>query len=1457
MVVGATLPVSEQKHSHRFQSLLIAVLALATAVAGFAKPSLAWESAEGRVQVHGFGEVQLRTMNEDLSDQWDLAQWYNILNVEIEADLLPEGLGFIERATAFVRLEARYDCVYSDGCGAFNPGSYSTSDRRLAERMRDAKRSGYAGDRLVMTDGHGTDTRFYHGVDVANVENWEGYINPLPGEFLNAQTPINTSSQSSGSSEPARAWQLPGIGSVFVMNGSDNVPFDETVTHQVTGAPVGTAVGPDGIAGTEDDGMSDDAIYYVFEDYLDYEFALQKIKGPEAGNGTRLMFIDFQDINSIGDLNDKANPWRGYWDYYRHQRAGDKNPLLGRDNYDTQVYLTNGSLNPNGPGDPDNGFPNPPCAAGAINAGPNGGCPIEWRNGASGYSTARLVTWTGLSDYPFGRHVLSQGYGQGERPFRPAPFLGNTDKKVRGEAQGLYYPNAGLQRLLKEYGSDLKDYDQNFSEDDLKWNRGASQDQTKELKEAYVDLEMMEGRLWMRLGKQSIVWGKTELFRTTDQFNPQDFTMSTIPDLEASRIALWSGRFIYSLYEVGPLDDVRLEFAVNTDEFVQADLGRCGEPFVPDVACGIATGYLAHGFAALGLAGTTKPEDPWDDTDGIETGERIEFRWDRFSFALTHFNGYDDFPHPDRFFTYSRSVDVNTGMPLRAFAVDGCDPDNGITAGCLGYISAEKEQEYREYRMDNIVGVDENGALISSNLLFNQPWLAPDFLELEEAEEAYLARKEDVLNNATTNQQLFAMGCAITYGALRNMNNNVFGLDWDCGAGALTTEHMSSITQGKSYDSQLATSWLFAGSNFSQLRITVGGLGLDPTGGAPLAQSGRIKQQYQSILLDPGAAASQTLISVMVPLNTSDNDWDPCDEYNGNLNGKLDRATADAQQRACALGTTAETALRIGALDDTLSAEQEALIGCGPFYGQYRFAAHFSDMITPGGGPGQPRRHYFAQQIAGGCDIGGVDLLNAEASVLLQSWNIIDGAPLTTLDGIQPGTVAFQGGAVATRWDRENAELVVLPGARSKYFWDGKVHNSYFQENLRDKSECSTGVCIIEVADLSNYSAGAGPDGQNIFDLTEDRQITDSMGRVLDAHGNILMAEGVPIYLNPDWDRDQDGDPVYDATSIEWDWNTSACPFSIGGAPPGSGFRGPQCQGDPLAHPWVDGAPQYFNSELAALSFNFQVLSVTSSRDWDAAQPFALDHCSLAVPRLCKNVRDLAGGAVNTAPMLRAGGNKSFGRRDFVWQSGSVGVLDYQKRHVFGFSTDFAEDRTKTNWSVETTYIGGVPAMDQNSFSGLKTVDRYNMTVSMDRPTFINFLNPGRTFFINSQWFFSYTEGYESSFTENGPLNVLFTLTAFTGYFQDRLQPMITSVYDFQSVSGAVLPSISYKFSDRLFAEFGMNFFYGRFERKDASIVPFEPANRIGSTKNASFQENGLSAVRDHDEIFMRFRYTF
>src|SRR5262249_32284439 len=158
--------------------------------------------------------------------------------------------------------------------------------------------------------------------------------------------------------------------------------------------------------------------------------------------------------------------------------------------------------------------------------------------------------------------------------------------------------------------------------------------------------------------KQDIVWGKTELFRTTDQFNPQDLALASLPSLEESRTALLSGRAVYSFYDVGPLNDVRLEFAANFDHVTAADLGACGEASPPDAVCALTNAHESPGLPGAGIAGFERPPNPWNDPKGIEFGARLEFRWDRFSFAVTDFYGYEDFPHPDAMNFYERNVDT-------------------------------------------------------------------------------------------------------------------------------------------------------------------------------------------------------------------------------------------------------------------------------------------------------------------------------------------------------------------------------------------------------------------------------------------------------------------------------------------------------------------------------------------------------------------------------------------------------------------------------------------------------------------------------------------------------------------------------------------------------------------------------------------------------------------------------
>jgi hypothetical protein len=256
---------------------------------------------------------------------------------------------------------------------------------------------------------------------------------------------------------------------------------------------------------------------------------------------------------------------------------------------------------------------------------------------------------------------------------------------------------------------------------------------------------------------------------------------------------------------------------------------------------------------------------------------------------------------------------------------------------------------------------------------------------------------------------------------------------------------------------------------------------------------------------------------------------------------------------------------------------------------------------------------------------------------------------------------------------------------------------------------------------------------------------------------------------------------------------------------------------------------------------------------------WAPDRCSLAAPQYCRNVKGFLSVAGLQRNDVRAGGTKRFGRLDFVWHSGGELVLEYARRNVFGFSADFAEDVTKTNWGVEFTWFGDVPYVNNDDFFDVTDSQVLNLTVSVDRPTFINFLNANRTFFINSQWFFQYLTDYQGGgFTQNGPFNVLFTVAVFTGYFQDRLNPQWVFVYDFGSRSGGLLPTLGYRFTENFSVTIGFNYFFGRGQLKDMPVRGFAPTSlRAGENLYKDGVENVLSLIRHRDEIFFRLRYTF
>ncbi len=83
------------------------------------------------------------------------------------------------------------------------------------------------------------------------------------------------------------------------------------------------------------------------------------------------------------------------------------------------------------------------------------------------------------------------------------------------------------------------------------------------------------GDWWIRLGKQQIVWGKTDFFRLQDVLNPVDFGQHFFFDsFEDIRIPQWMLSVQWKGGTWGPLTDNAVQFVWNFDEFKSVGLGN-------------------------------------------------------------------------------------------------------------------------------------------------------------------------------------------------------------------------------------------------------------------------------------------------------------------------------------------------------------------------------------------------------------------------------------------------------------------------------------------------------------------------------------------------------------------------------------------------------------------------------------------------------------------------------------------------------------------------------------------------------------------------------------------------------------------------------------------------------------------------------------------------------------------
>lgn len=134
------------------------------------------------------------------------------------------------------------------------------------------------------------------------------------------------------------------------------------------------------------------------------------------------------------------------------------------------------------------------------------------------------------------------------------------------------------------------------------------------LREAYVKktFGLSDGTdLFVKVGRQQIVWGRTDLFRVLDVFNPVDYSRNNIYDeLQDIRIPLWSAQAEWRLGGSDMMQDRNIQFVWSFDQFRANNLGQCGQPNgVLDAGCFFRgmknlwdNGGTVQNFAGGGLA---------------------------------------------------------------------------------------------------------------------------------------------------------------------------------------------------------------------------------------------------------------------------------------------------------------------------------------------------------------------------------------------------------------------------------------------------------------------------------------------------------------------------------------------------------------------------------------------------------------------------------------------------------------------------------------------------------------------------------------------------------------------------------------------------------------------------------------------------------------------------------------
>jgi hypothetical protein len=164
-----------------------------------------------------------------------------------------------------------------------------------------------------------------------------------------------------------------------------------------------------------------------------------------------------------------------------------------------------------------------------------------------------------------------------------------------------------------------------------------------ELRELWVQGQI--GRVWLRAGKQQVVWGQADGLKVLDVVDPQSFEEFILPKFEDSRIPLWT---LNGELKIGA---------------AQLQLLWIPDPSAHDLPPQSGTfAITAPRFAgpppprgvAVRLEDADRPDDPLRDSD---VGARLSGFWKGWGLSANALWHYDDIPIP------FRTIELRGGVP--------------------------------------------------------------------------------------------------------------------------------------------------------------------------------------------------------------------------------------------------------------------------------------------------------------------------------------------------------------------------------------------------------------------------------------------------------------------------------------------------------------------------------------------------------------------------------------------------------------------------------------------------------------------------------------------------------------------------------------------------------------------------------------------------------------------------